>query len=165
MRVIYYFRFHTILHWAFTQNLRWWKVVIIRIVCTYLLLVFTPWEFFISVLADGLSLEFEWEQVSSNLQESSQYSSRSQQCCCLDYRCSSSYFQVPQSLCQSFGECPKSTNYNRYNRHFPVPQFISIPYQGLETYPSFRFLSILLCGQLGQRSSQSCKFSLFYWLW
>ena len=35
-------------------------------------------EFFTSVLADGLSLEFEWQQVSSSLQDSSQYSGRSQ---------------------------------------------------------------------------------------
>ena len=43
-----------------------------------LLLLFTPWEFFISVLADVLSLEFEWQQVSSSLQDSSHYSGRSQ---------------------------------------------------------------------------------------
>ena len=36
------------------------------------------WEFFPSVLADGLSLEFEWQQVASSLQNSSQYSDRSQ---------------------------------------------------------------------------------------
>ena len=33
------------------------------------LLLFTPWEFFISVLADGISLEFEWQQVSLSLQD------------------------------------------------------------------------------------------------
>ena len=33
----------------------------------------TPFEFFTSVLADGFSLEFEWQQVSSSLQDSSQY--------------------------------------------------------------------------------------------
>ena len=38
---------------------------------------------FNSALADGRSLEFEWQQVSSSLQESSQYSGRSQQCCYL----------------------------------------------------------------------------------
>ena len=43
-----------------------------------LLLLFTPLEFFTSVLADCLSLEFEWQQVSSSLQGSSQYSGRSQ---------------------------------------------------------------------------------------
>ena len=31
-----------------------------------------------SALADGLSLEFEWQQVSSGLQDSFQYSGRSQ---------------------------------------------------------------------------------------
>ena len=35
-------------------------------------------EFFTPVLADGFSLEFEWQQVSSSLQDSSQYSGRSQ---------------------------------------------------------------------------------------
>ena len=43
-----------------------------------LLLLFTPLEFFTSMLADGFSLEFEWQQVSSSLQDSSQYSFRSQ---------------------------------------------------------------------------------------
>ena len=37
----------------------------------------TPLEFFTSALADGLSLEFEWQQVTSSLQDSSQYSDRS----------------------------------------------------------------------------------------
>ena len=31
-------------------------------------------EFFTSALADGFSVEFEWQQVSSSLQDSSQYS-------------------------------------------------------------------------------------------
>ena len=35
-------------------------------------------EFFKSVLTDGISLEFEWQQVSSSLPDSSQYSGRSQ---------------------------------------------------------------------------------------
>ena len=47
-------------------------------------LLFIPLEFFTSVLADGFSLEFEWQQVSSSLQDSSQYSGRLQQCCRLD---------------------------------------------------------------------------------
>ena len=38
-----------------------------------LLLSFTPLEFFTSVLADGFSLEFEWQQVSLCLQDSPQY--------------------------------------------------------------------------------------------
>ena len=39
---------------------------------------FTHWEFFISVLTNGFSLEFEWQQVSSSLQDSSQNSGPSQ---------------------------------------------------------------------------------------
>ena len=35
-------------------------------------------KFFPSALADGLSLEFEWQKFSSSLQDSSQYSDRSQ---------------------------------------------------------------------------------------
>ena len=42
-----------------------------------LLLLFSPLEFFTSVLADGSSLEFEWQQVSSSLQGSSLDSGRS----------------------------------------------------------------------------------------
>ena len=76
------------------------------------LLLFTPWEFFSLALADDFSLEFKWQQVSSSLQDSSQYSGRSQQCCSLDGLHSSSYFQILQSLYQSFGDCTKSTNYN-----------------------------------------------------
>ena len=49
-----------------------------------LLWLFTPLEFFTSVLADGFSLEFEWQQVFSSLQDSSQYSGHPQQCCRLD---------------------------------------------------------------------------------
>ena len=43
-------------------------------------LLISPWAFFSSALTDGLSREFEWQQVSLSLQDSSQYSGRSQQC-------------------------------------------------------------------------------------
>ena len=55
-------------------------------------------EFFTSALADGLSLEFEWHQVSSSHQDSSQYSGRSQKCISLDSLHLSANFQVLQSL-------------------------------------------------------------------
>ena len=50
------------------------------------------------MLADGLSLEFEWPQISSSLQDFSQYSDISQLCCILDCLHSSSYFQVLKSF-------------------------------------------------------------------
>ena len=59
------------------------------------LLAGTLLEFFTSALAGGLSLEFEWQQVTSSLQDSSQYSGRCQQCCSLDCLHSYSDFKVP----------------------------------------------------------------------
>ena len=59
---------------------------------------FTLLEFFTSVLADGFSLEFEWQQISSSLQDSSQNSGRSQQCCHLDSLYLSTNFQVLQAF-------------------------------------------------------------------
>ena len=54
------------------------KVIIIIIIITIIIIIIIPLEFFISVFADGLSVEFEWKQVSSSLQDSSQDSGRSQ---------------------------------------------------------------------------------------
>ena len=66
--------------------------------CTLVLLLFSPSDFFTSVLADGFSLEFEWQQVSSSLQDSSHDSGRSQQCCRLDSLYPSANFQVLQAF-------------------------------------------------------------------
>ena len=41
---------------------------------------YTPYEFFTPVWADSLLLVFGWQQVSSGLQDSSQYSRRPQKC-------------------------------------------------------------------------------------
>ena len=65
-------------------------------------------EFFTSALADGLSLEFEWQQVSSSLQDSSQDSSHSQQCCRLDSLYPSANFQVLQAFNNFFVIVPKA---------------------------------------------------------
>ena len=42
-----------------------------------IIIIIYSFEFFTSALDDGPSLEFKWQQVSSNLQDSSQYSGRS----------------------------------------------------------------------------------------
>ena len=47
----------------------------------------------------------EWEQITSSLEDSSQYSSWSQRGCSLDGLWLSSYFQVLLSLYQSLGDC------------------------------------------------------------
>ena len=70
----------------------WWRsrnnIIIIIIIL----------EFFTSVLADGFSLEFEWQQVSSSVLDSSQDSGRPQQCCRLDSLHSYPNFQVLQGV-------------------------------------------------------------------
>ena len=65
-------------------------VVIIFIIIIIIIIIHS--DFFIPTLADGLPLEFEREQVSSCLYDSSQHSDRSQQCCSLDALDSSSDF-------------------------------------------------------------------------
>ena len=58
------------------------KLLLLLLLLLLLFVLF--WEFLTPALADGLSLEFELQQVSSSLQDSSQYSGRSQQCISLD---------------------------------------------------------------------------------
>ena len=73
------------------------------------IIIITPWEFIISANALGFSLEFERQQVSSNLQDSSQYSGRFHLCCSLDCLHSSSYFQVPKSHYQPLMTVPRTS--------------------------------------------------------
>ena len=63
-----------------------------------LLLLFSSLEFFTSVLTDGFSREFEWQQVSSSLHDSSQDSGPPQQFCRLNSLYPSGNFQVLQAL-------------------------------------------------------------------
>ena len=101
---------------------------------------FPLFEFFIPALADRLSLECEWQQVFSTLQDFSQYTGWSQKCSSLDGLHSSFYFQILQSLHQSFG----------YNQKPQLPScstVCSISKQGLGTHPSFPILSDLLRNQ------------------
>ena len=92
--IIYSFRvFHiSVSGWFFTEV--WVTASLLK----FPLLLFTHLEFFTSILADGFSLKFEWQQVSSSLQDSSQYSGRPQQCCRLDSLYPSAYFQVLQAV-------------------------------------------------------------------
>ena len=100
----------------------------------YIIIILFLWEFFTPTLADDLPQEFEWQQVSSNLQDSSQYSGWFQTCCSLDGLHSCSYFQFLQSLDEFFGDCTECTNYKWYYCYFHVPsvftcfQFYSVIY-------------------------------------
>ena len=71
--------------------------IVILLVFDIIIIIYSL-EFFTSVLADGLSREFEWQQVSSSLQDSFQYSGCSQLWSSLDGLHSSVNFQVLQSV-------------------------------------------------------------------
>ena len=131
-------------------------------------LLFYSLRVFIPAFADGFLQEFEWQQVSSSLQNSSQYSGRSQQCCPLDSLHPSHYFQVSQSLYQSFGDCTKSTNYNWYNRHFHAPQFFQFPCKVDVLIPLFVFIlfySVALSDTKVHNSASSLFFVDNYIVW
>ena len=68
------------------------------IVDIIVIIIIYPLEIFTSALADDFSLESEWYQVFSSLQDSSQYSDRCQWCSSLDGLHLSANFQVLQSL-------------------------------------------------------------------
>ena len=113
------------------------------------------WEFFTQALADGFSLEFEWQQVSRTLP------------CILANLNNAVVWMVSTSPVISKSSSPCT------NLLVTVPRaqitigiivtFIafSVPKQGPGTYSSFHILSILLCGPPGQQSTQFCKFYFF----
>ena len=80
-------------------------------------------EYFTSQLADGLSLESKWQEVSPCLLDSSQYSKQSEQCCSLVGLDSSSDFQHFQSLFEDLRDRTNRASYDWYHRHLHVTQF------------------------------------------
>ena len=126
---------------------------------------FTPWEFFTSVIANGLSLDYS--------------ESKSPQVC----RTLLSILAVlNNAVLLLFSTRPLISKSSRpFNNSsvtvkralitigiintFMFHSFFSIPLQGRGIYPSFHFISILLCGQPGQQSPRFCKFSYFFCYW
>ena len=111
--------------------------------------------FFSSALADGFYWSLSDSKSTSNNQDSPKDSCRSQQWCSLCSLHPSRYFKVLQSLYETFADCTKSTNYNRYYCHFHVPQF----------FKSLATLSILPCVPLQHQSLQFFSLSLFCWFY
>ena len=103
-----------------------------------------PGEVFTPESVDGFSLDSEWLQISSNPKDSSKYSDQSQQCCSSNCLPLSYYFQILQSLYQSFGDCTENTNYKWYHRHFHVLSFLLFASK-VKVLISLRFLLILHC--------------------
>ena len=72
---------HSLIMWLIVSSLSPHSLQLLfccTLLLLLLLLLFTLLDFFTSILADGFALESEWQQVSSSLQDSSQYFGRSQ---------------------------------------------------------------------------------------
>ena len=83
----------------------------------------SPIEIFTLAFVYGLSLESEIQLVSLSLQDSTQYSGRSQSSCSLDGLGSPYDFQLFYLNYQGFKGRSKCTSYNWYHRHLHVPEF------------------------------------------
>ena len=85
--------------WLFGRNLKIYNLNRIHYptasIIIIIIIIIIPCEFFTPALADGSSLELEWQQV-SNLQDFSQYSGRSLEFCSLGGLYLSSGFLVFQ---------------------------------------------------------------------
>ena len=138
-------------------------------ICAYIQLIVSHycnyWEFFTSVLADGFSLEFEWQQVSSSFQNFSRYTGQVQQCCSLYGLQHPIIFKSSSSCTNSLATLPRAPiTIDIYVTFMFDSFFFKFPSKVEVFIPLFTILSILLCGQPGQQSPQFYKFSLFCWL-
>ena len=120
---------------------------------------FTPSEFFI--LAGGLSLEFEWQQVSLALQDSSKYSGWSQQCCSLHGLDSSTDFLFFQSF---FPFLCGLILVHQLHQVLSSPSCSTgflVLWQGPSICLSFCYISFSLSGPLGRQNPLYSKSSFF----
>ena len=130
----------------------WWFVWISKSYNHFILLI---WKIFTPALADGFSLDSEWQQISSNLQDSSQYSNRSQQNCSLDGTHSSSYFL--QSQHQSLVILPSTTITTDITVTLMFHRFFS-------SLARSKFLFLFLLSSLVYRECQSPLIGSFFFL-
>ena len=112
---------------------------------------------FATALASGLSLESEWQQVSSCFQNSSWYSGRSQSCFNLDGLDSSRPFS--KSL-RTVSSAPTTI----YISVMFLFQSFSILWQGLSIYSSFCFIFIFPLWSFGTQKSTIPQMLSFIYL-
>ena len=112
---------------------------------------------------DSFPQNSKWQQGSSCVQDTSQYSDTSQQYCSLDGLHSSSYFQVLQSLYQYFGNCNKHTNNNWYHCYLHILHFFFFSSLARYRYLSlFWIFSVLPYGQPERQSPLFGRFTFFF---
>ena len=123
--------------------------------------IHTPWEFLALVLANELSLEIEWQPVSSIYQLSSQYSGRSQQCWRVSFTPliyeSSSLFINPLMT------VPKAPIMIGIIVIFMLHNLFvfSVPYQGRDTYSIFTLFQFSVV----RRDSKVYSFANYLLFW
>ena len=131
-------------------NYDWWKR------CSHVpqfisIIIIIVREFSTPASVDGLSLKPEWQQVSLNLPDPTQYSRRSKQYGSFDGLVTSSNIQLLQSPYKSFAESFECSNYNWNHRHFHVLLLCLVLWQDLSTCLAFHllllvsFISIIIC--------------------
>ena len=107
------------------------------IIIIIIIIIIIPCEFFPPVFAGGISLESEYQQISSDFQDSFVYSSRSKQCCCLDCLESSSDFKHTKP---SFKTSRGRSKCAKYFLSASCSIAFSVFWQDLSTCLFFRFL-------------------------
>ena len=130
------------------------------IIIIIIIIILLIWEFFTPALADGFRLDTERQQVPLSLRVS-WYSGRSQQCYSFDDLDPSSYFQILQSLYQSFSDRTERADHNWYLRHFHVPPFFQLSSKVLVLISLVTVLSQLWSAGRAKSTIQQVLFFLF----
>ena len=119
-------------------------------------IIITPYKFFKSALADGFSLKSEWQQVSSGIQDTSQYLVDLNNTVFKMVLAHTSISNFSNPLIKPLGTVPSTPITIGITITFQFHSFFVL-WQGLITCLSFCFLWFSICGPLGWQSS------LFQW--
>ena len=151
---------HSLIMWLIVSSLSPHSLHLLFCYYYYYYYYYYYCEFFTPVLVDSLSLESEWQQISSGLQDSSQYSSRSHQCCSEEYLDSSSDFQF-----SSLFSCPSKTiTSSPTTIGITVTLYSTVSFYSLtrSKYLSFRFILFSFCGPPEQQNPRADKFFFLF---
>ena len=125
---------------------------------------FTPCEFFTPALVGDHSLKFERQQVSSGLQDSSQYSSQSQQCCSVVLILPLNSSSSPLGNISSTPTTIGITMTFIFCYSFLVGFFFLVSWQSSNICLFFCFLLFSLCGLLIQQNPRDGKFCFSFFV-
>ena len=162
---IYIYIYIYICLWTFYQHSMNVSHIHVWVCYIIIVIIFTLWKFFISALADtslafftralagGLSLESEWQQIDSDLQDHFQYSSRSEQCFKLHglHPSISDSFSTFSKLSETVPSVPITISIT-VTFMFRIFLCFSGKVQVLVSFSFFRFVWSSLCSLVGRQS-------------